>query len=394
MGELWRRLRKARGALCLASMLATGCTATGPASVLDSGITRADLLAGVPELEARPAAAAVQVDLLAVNDAMRAFLGRYVDSGASERTRLNQLLYALVNKGTLGLEYNEQTLTAPEVFERRAGNCLSFTTLFVALARELGLRARYQQVQVPPSWNQQGTMLVLNRHINVLVELGRPRGGTTLSQVVDFNNIDYRPGYAREPVDDDRALAHYHSNQGVDAMRAGNYPLAFAELRAGLTADAGFAPLWINLGALYSRLQYPARAESAYLQALRHDRDNEVALSNLSRLYERLGHVELSTRYAERVRYHRMRNPYYRHFLAREAYLEGDYSAARRHVLAAIDGEDGEDSFYFLLGQVLLQSGDRAGAREALERAMAITEDDTLRRSYEAELRTLSPATD
>ena len=66
------------------------------------------------------------------------------------------------------LEYAEVTRTASATFHDRQGNCLSFTMLFVGLARAAGLTASYQSVEVPPTWSNDGQVVIAN-HVNAVV---------------------------------------------------------------------------------------------------------------------------------------------------------------------------------------------------------------------------------
>jgi tetratricopeptide (TPR) repeat protein len=100
--------------------------------------------------------------------------------------------------------------------------------------------------------------------------------------------------------------------------------------------DRQFSPAWTNLGTLYLRLGHLAHAEAAYLQALKADRDELVAMSNLARLYERQGDSRRAAAYRKRVVHHRMQNPYYRFQRAREAYGAGDWDAAIGHLKFAV----------------------------------------------------------
>ena len=87
------------------------------------------------------------------------------------------------------LEYAEVTRTASGTFHDRQGNCLSFTMLFVALARAVDLYATLSSVDVPPTWSYDGTVVVAN-HVNTVVRTG---GGE--ETVVDFNirTVSKRP---------------------------------------------------------------------------------------------------------------------------------------------------------------------------------------------------------
>ena len=83
-------------------------------------------------------------------------------------------------RGMFSLEYAEVTRTASGTFHDRQGNCLSFTMLFVALARAAGLPANYQSVEVPPTWANDGQVVIAN-HVNTVVRTGsRRRDGRRL----------------------------------------------------------------------------------------------------------------------------------------------------------------------------------------------------------------------
>jgi hypothetical protein len=41
-------------------------------------------------------------------------------------------------------------------------------TLFVAVAREVGLDAHFQEVRTPPVWDSRGDLYIYNLHINAI----------------------------------------------------------------------------------------------------------------------------------------------------------------------------------------------------------------------------------
>ena len=190
-----------------------------------------------------------------------------------------------------GLEYDETTRTAAETFRTRRGNCLSFSNMFVAMARRVGLDVEYQEVDVPPDWSFKDDAFVLNRHVNVLVDLGKDG-----EHVVDFNMDDFRTTYDRRAISDARALAHFYNNLAVERMQAGDTASALLYFRRATVHDPLFSPAWTNLGILYLRKGHPDYAEAAYLQALKADERDLVAMSNLANLYERRGDQERAAR--------------------------------------------------------------------------------------------------
>jgi Flp pilus assembly protein TadD len=359
-----------------------GCASVPPSPEAEE-ITAEMLLAGAP-FAAEPSDIPPIDDsaVLALDPKMQVFLDRYVNARDGDYIKLQQLVYAMLNEGTFGLDYDDRTRTAAETYRVGRGNCLSFTNMFVALAREAGLDVHYQEVDIPPDWTQQGGTFVLNRHVNAHVDLGLAG-----EHVVDFNLDDFKASYERRIVSDRRAMAHYFNNIGVERMQAGEPAAAFANFRKALADnDSRFAPAWANLGTLYRREGYPAYAEASYHQALKVNRKDSVAMSNLAALYDAQGDAEQAAYYRDRVTYHRTRNPYYRYQLAREAFLAQDYEAAISHLKYAIRKRETEDAFYFLLGLSYLQTGDQKAARRWLEKAEAVAADERLKRNYQSKL--------
>jgi Flp pilus assembly protein TadD len=338
-----------------------------------------ELLAGAPLEVGEPTPPVVDgSEVLAVSPAMAAFVAERVDRRASDSIRFQQLAFAIINEASFGLEHDEATRTAAETFRLRRGNCLSFSSLFVALAREAGLKAGFQEVDIPPNWTMQNDAYILNRHVNVWIDLG-PFG----LHSVDFNVYDFRTGYERRPISDTRAVAHYFNNKGVAAMQAGDVAAALAYYRrAILDNDGDFAPAWTNLGILYMRGGHADHAEAAFLQALAADRDHEVAMSNLVSLYDHQGDAERAEMYRREVARHRNQNPYYRFHLAREAFYARDFEGAISHLKFAVRRRRNEDQFCFLLGLSYLQLGDEKAARRWLERAERLAATESLKRSY------------
>ena len=178
---------KLMGIVLVATTLMVGC-AMAPPTPAAQAITRDMLLAARPLVGEGVTTSLPDTDVLALDPQMLVFLDRFVDAKQFDYTKLRQLLYAIMDEGSFGLEYDNHTRTAAETFQMQRGNCLSFTNMFVAMARQVGIDARYQEVDIPPDWTVQGGAFVLNRHVNVLVELGYPG-----KRVVDFNIDDFGP---------------------------------------------------------------------------------------------------------------------------------------------------------------------------------------------------------
>ena len=319
-------------------------------------------------------AAPPAVDLTALDDEMRAFLEERAPLDLSKQQKVRRILRGLL-EGGLQLEYhNFHTFTAQETFHSREGNCMSFTNLFIALAREAGLKVSYQEVEVPPSWGSQSGSWLYSKHINALVTM------QDYDQVVDFNLDNFDNDYPRYRISDRAALARYHNNMGVHGMGQQAYPGAFLHFRAALQLEPETSFFWTNLGSLYRRAGELSLAEQAYLHAIAIDGE-PAAMSNLARHYQQQGDFERARYYEEQVTEFRRQNPFYLYQLARQAYNAADYEEARALLQRAIRFNDQEDRFFQLLGLSHLQLGEVAAAERRFRQAaeLADSEDDKAR---------------
>jgi len=347
-------------------------------------ISPALLIAGQPLTGGVEPPPLPDADILGLDADMRRFIAERVASTGKSRWRLRDLLRALLDDAGFVIEYQERTYTAAEAFRLRRANCLAFTNLFVALAREAGLTVHYQEVDIPPDWSVNGAALMLSRHINTLVDTDEQG-----ELVVDFNIADFRSSYERRVISDARARAHYYSNVGVERMGAGEPVLALQNFRKALAAEPAFVPAWINLAALYQRAGHGEWAEAAWRQALTLDPREYVAMSNLERRYRSTGRLAQADELQGRIRWHRRQNPYYRFQLAEAAFAAADYDGAMGHLRFAISRKPNEDRFYALMGFAYLRRGDASSAQRWLARAGEVAGDALLKERYHGKLELL-----
>ena len=179
------RMTRTGRLLCfVAAISLAACSATGrrPAEPAAAEIS-VDMLLGASPLVARAEFEDLSAqDMLEVTSDMAAFLDRWVDDTLTEQSRLKSLLRSIIDEDRFELVYDDKTRTASETFRDRRGNCLSFTNMFVAMARYLELDASFQEVDIPPDWSTAGHALLLSEHVNVFIDLSQ-----YTDRVVDFN---------------------------------------------------------------------------------------------------------------------------------------------------------------------------------------------------------------
>jgi tetratricopeptide (TPR) repeat protein len=289
------------------------------------------------------------------------------------RQKLLELIAGMEQRGMFSLDYAEVTRTASGTFHDRQGNCLSFTMLFVTLARAAGLNATYQSVEVPPSWSYDGQVVIAS-HVNTAV-----RTNAREETIVDFNIRPYQGAQHSRRVSDSYALALFYTNLGAEAMLKGEYSSALVYLREAAAVHADLAGLWVNLGVLYARHGRYEHAEAAYLRALEAEDDEPSALTNLMLVYEALGETELAAEYRARVQSYRERNPYFHYATAAQAYEQQQFADALMALRKALRLKHDEHEFYALRGEVLTALGRTKDATQSFERAREYEEAEQVR---------------
>jgi tetratricopeptide (TPR) repeat protein len=316
-------------------------------------------------------------DAFALDDEMQEFVRQIRDVGGDSSMKVIHLLQAMKQRGLFSLEYNEAlTHTVSGTFHEHRGNCLSFTMLFIALAREAGLHARYQLVDVPPQWNLDSDLVVIANHVNAVIN-----SRTDKDFVIDFNKANFHGDFVTHKIDDAYAAALFYTNLGAEAMLRRDYPESFTLLREAVHARADVAPPWVNLGVLYGRQGLYDYAEAAYLRALQIAPQERSALANLAGIYEAMGDTERAAEYRERVRRYQDINPYYHYARAQKAYREALYEDTLAELRRAIRLRSDESVFYALQGQAFTALGRDVEAAKSFARASESQRQESLVRT-------------
>lgn len=292
-------------------------------------------------------------------------------SGLDPLDALDRLQAAMFRDESFDFAYDEaRTSTAAGAFRSRRGNCISFTALFVALSRSLGLPTRLMSVERVPQVERDGGLVVINRHVVAAV-----RSGTEVV-VYDFNLSSEAPFGQRRFIDDVQASAMFHNNLGGTALREGDAPGAreHLEITTGLWPDWSVG--WVNLGVTLSRLGDPMAALEAYNRALDVDPGNSSALNNMSFIYTQLGRdAEAET--ARRAAVRTTENPFTLITMADSEMMRGNLDEAGRYLRRARRWYPDEPEVYAALARLATYRGDLDRAARRMRKA------DRLRRSQD-----------
>lgn len=318
---------------------------------------------------------------LKVTPEMEQFLETHVLVTDNPKDRMKFLLEAIFDRTLFGFRYEgNRTYTASETFTQRSGNCLSYTAMFVVMARRAGLSAYFQEVYCYSHWTRRNETVVFNRHINALVIVDGKKYD------VDFETGTEKRFQQRKWIGDQRALAHYYNNIGAEALMKKGYPLALLLLEQSLDHDPRFSAAWTNLGLLYQRTGEVQQAEYAYKKAASLEKRNHSALLNLTNLYRQQGKRVKEARMRKKVQQYRCKNPFYHFGLGQMAFNRADYPAAVDHFRRAIKREAGEPEFYVSLAAAYYKLGNRRAAEKSLEKAKTLAKTDKERHRYSGKL--------
>ena len=306
-----------------------------------------------------------EIDPLFLDDEIKTWLDHRVAAGRGDEYLVAALQDLLYGEDHLNIQYSDaKTHTAAEVFRARQGNCLSVMNLYVAMARHLGLDANFQTVEVQPSWDRRGDLLVVSQHINATGRLNARQ-----YYVVDFTPEIALQSMTEFTVSDAAARSLYFNNLGVEALVAGAAARAADYLKNALFIDPANSFAWNNLGTAYRRLGNEELAEFSYHFAFKLDDTNATAVNNLAKLFRARGELDKARRYASVIHRFNQRNPYFHHAQGGRAYERGDFESARAHFRRAIKLKPHEPSFHSGLALAHVQLGEPDLARDARREA-------------------------
>jgi tetratricopeptide (TPR) repeat protein len=285
------------------------------------------------------------------------------------------LYEALYDKSRLKLEYDAaMTRNARETFEARSGNCLSLVIMTAALAHELGLQVRYQEVLGEASWSRSGDMYFVAGHVNLV--LGQRLGDNPNDydakgmMVIDFLPSGDVAGYRTREISEATVLAMYMNNRAAETMSQGQLDQAYWWARAALLQDPSFSGAYNTLGVIQFRHGDLAQARRTLAHALMRAPDNTLLLSNLAQVLEASGLPDEALPLRRRLLALQPQPPFHYFNLGKAAMQQNDYVKAIQLFSREIARDPYYHEFHFWLAQAYARLGQLAQADRQLELAM------------------------
>lgn len=376
-----RSFRTAIRLLPLSCALLLGGCAGLPPQAPSSAADLSWVLAGAGMLQAQGSGAVEDpATLLRVTPEMHRFAVNAVEGSFSVDGKTSALFEALNSEQGLHIQYDsEATLSAAEAFRQRRANCLTFTLLFVALARDAGIPARFNEVEIPPVWDLgDDNTLLLYRHINARVDLG-----DSMYQLVDVSGDDINPHLAYQTlITEQEAEAQFYNNRSAQLRLEHRLDESLRYQLFALRLSPQASYLWTNLASLYLLQRNPRAAHIAVTRALELDPSDALGYETAAQAYEQLGQHDLAAGFHSRARDFLARSPYYHYQLALEAMRHDDNRQAYEEIREAVRSRVRDPRFYFVLAVLLERMGDHQHSADSMAVVMELTQDTAQQERY------------
>jgi tetratricopeptide (TPR) repeat protein len=228
-----------------------------------------------------------------IDDDIRALAHRITNNLTDDRLKAQAIVEAIIGMTQFSISYDWlSNKTAREVFREGRGNCLSYSNLFVGMAREVGIEAVYVDVKSIERQSREAEIVVNSGHVTA----GIPQGTDVL--VIDFTKTPEREYLGAQVIDDLEAIANFYNNQGflygyfteTEGREADFDPLA-KELdmyRLALEVKPTFSRARNNLGVALRRRGHVQEAIAEYKRVIETDPSFPDAHSNLAAAYLQL----------------------------------------------------------------------------------------------------------
>lgn len=335
--------------------------------------------------------------IFALPDATKLELSRIVTNTHSIEERTKAALKLIFSYAKDGLLYdNTSTKTASETIASGKANCLSLSILTFSMAKELGISATFQDIQIPEYWTTAYRQTWLNGHINVRLKQQRASkdfsGFVVLGRdfVVDFDPYSLKEQFPEKYIETNTVVAMFYNNKAAVAFAKGNHAEAYAYYKAAAKADANFSVTWSNLGILYRVNGMLDLAELSYKHSLALEPDAANTLANLAVLYRQTGNLSEARSLEKRVLAKRNSNPYYFLMLGNEAYRNNDYHQAITNYESAVALDDRNHEAYFGLAISYYALHDSTQATRYMKKARRNAPSNEDQQRYEHKLTILN----
>ena len=280
------------------------------------------------------------------------------------------------------------SLTAVEAFHARKGDCLSYTNLFLGIARYLKVPVYFIHVSEARAYYEQDGTFFVSSHMAVGYGGGQVgEGMSPYTVVVDFTRevSDWRL-WIYESVDDTTAFALFFNNVAVDHMVDGDLSYADKLLSFLLEKQPRVKELYNNLAVLRMREGRYKEALALLHEGMQQFPDFQSFYTNAVLAARGAHEPALAERLAAKGSQVARHDPFFLFNQGVEDYSKGRYALAIEAFKSALKRQPSNPFIYAWLAKVYLAAGESAEGVKAYKKALELAPNhkmlETLRDEY------------
>ena len=296
---------------------------------------------------------------------------------------------------TMGyFSYDAETFTASESQSKQQGNCVSLAILTQAYANVAGVETGFREVSTYPIFKKEQDLLIVSTHFNTKLYAPKEseekdkdwiqilRAGT----VVDYfpqQNTFYLGNATYSNL-----VSKFYSNLATDALIDEHFNLSYSLINEALKFTPKNPELINLLAILHRRAGDTKTAEQLFQFAIQHN----LTSSNLIASYRFLAAQQSNTDLVERLNEElekAAKTPFDFLLIAKQSLEKKHFGKAKKILNKIIEQHPYLPEPYFELAKAHYLQNDHDLAKEALEKAIKMSDSQEKTGMYEAKLKSL-----
>ncbi|MBN7818268.1 tetratricopeptide repeat protein [Bowmanella yangjiangensis] len=334
-----------------------------------------------------------EADLFALSDAQKQHFLAYFHAPENAKHQPHWRLANFLENKLGNFDYRGDTYTAQQAMASNSGNCLSLALITGALAKVVGLKIEFQQVEAAPVYRLETDLLILSRHVRSKVydpDFILEKQMIYLSKPAVL--IDYLPRsgdrYGKRVTEQD-VIAMYYQNLAAEALIENDLIKAHGWIRLALAQNELNPSSLATLAVIYARGGHKQQAEQVYLYAMERDVRSLELLDNYRQLLTKQGRNKEAAQVAKKLGNTQDNNPYRWLKLAEQSFAEGNFETSVSYYRKADNIAPYLEEVHLGFAKAYFKLGKIEAAAKALEKAIELSYRAKEKRLYEAKLATL-----
>jgi len=326
-----------------------------------------------------------------INEEMKKDVLEKVGMGAPPLKRIKRLMRYLNDQQEISFHYSrDHSYTAIEAFKAREGDCLSYSNLYVGLARYLKLPVYFVDIDEAPHYYMNKGTLFRSTHVAVAyTERFNAMNINPFVVIIDFSRESSKwKLWLYELIDDSHAFALFYNNIAVEHMSSGDLGYAEKLLTFLLREEPNVKELYNNLAVVKMDLMKYPEALEVLREGIRLYPDYRPYYTNAVQAARGAGKPLLAEEYENMGIRLASSDPFFLFNQGIKSYNMKNYAEAEKHFKAALKKNRNSPFLYAWLARVYLESGQEEKGIEAFRKVQKLAPNHPMLR----ELRDRFPA--